>query len=97
MEACSSSASSTTSLLSAQKQQRGMKVIVQNNNVDRAMGQLNRKLRAEGILQKWKEQSVYLKPATRRVLAQKETEHRLKKQRFRELMSWVLKRKARGF
>ncbi len=39
-------------------QQRGIKVPVQNNNVDRAFGQLSRKLRAEGMLDKWKDQTV---------------------------------------
>nr|ARQ20717.1 ribosomal protein S21 [Lobosphaera incisa] len=78
-------------------QQRGLKVPVQNNNVDKAFSQLSRKLRAEGMIDKWRDQVEFTKPALRRVLNQKETAHRLKVERFRALMSWVLKRKARGF
>lgn len=72
-----------------------MSVTVVNNQVDRALKVLNRKLVDEGLTKQWKDNEFYIKPSEQRILDAKYTEKRLQKRAFREKIRWILKRKAR--
>ena len=61
----------------------------------RALSKLFRTVQQEGLQREWRDRQFHLKPSEQRVLGQKETAKRLARERFKQHMSWVLKRKAR--
>lgn len=81
-----------------QQQRRGVvSVDVVNNNVDRALRDLRRKLRDDGILAEWKAGEYYTKPCEERKAAQLESDKRLRRRAFKRKLNWIMLRKARGF
>ncbi|KAK9813987.1 hypothetical protein WJX73_008087 [Symbiochloris irregularis] len=86
----------TQSLCSVQRRQ--LFSIVQNERDSQAINELNRQLFAEGHPQKLRERSKgYARPALRRKEAAQASHKRISRRRFGYLMSWVMKRKERGF
>ncbi|CAL8469704.1 g9245 [Coccomyxa elongata] len=72
-------------------------VPVVNNQVDKAMKTLSRKLVAGQMLKEWKKRAYFVRPAEQRVLDQKETEKRLAKKRFKATMNAIMARRAQGY
>ena len=72
-------------------------VTVQNNQVDKAMRMLKRRVIEEGFRTTWAAQRVYTKPSQERKLAMRETEKRSSARVFKEKLRWIMRRKARGF
>ena len=66
----------------------GLMVEVRNNDVNKAMRKLKKKVQAEGILQEFKDRQYYIKPSEIKRRSKKAGKKRwLKKQREEE-MSW---------
>lgn len=62
-----------------------MQVIVQDNNVDRALKELKRRVQRDGLLRDLKKKSYYLKPSEREKEKQRAArKRRLKAQRFKK-------------
>jgi len=78
-------------------QTRDYKSVVVNGNVSKALRQLSNHTKEEKLLDKWRSSQAYMKPAHKRVLQQKETEKKLKREQFKVMMHWVMQAKSRGF
>ena len=76
-------------------QTRTYKSVVINGNVSKALRLLNNHAKEEGLVDKWRSSKIYLKPSHKRVLQQKETEKKLKRQEFKTMMYWVMQAKSR--
>ncbi|KAK9907602.1 hypothetical protein WJX75_006835 [Coccomyxa subellipsoidea] len=72
-------------------------VPVINNQVDKAMKTLSRRLVAGNMLKEWKKRAYFVRPAEQRVLDQKETDKRLAKKRFKAQMNAIAARQAQGY
>lgn len=70
-------------------------VPVWQNNVEKALRTLKRKVVEEGLAKQWKSNEYYIKPAEQRKLDALETAKRLRKRSFKEKMRWIMQRKAR--
>ena len=81
----------------ATTQRSVISVPVQNNQVDKAMRTLKRRVIEEGFRTTWAAQRVYTKPSQERKLAMRETEKRSGARVFKEKLRWIMRRKARGF
>ena len=62
---------------------------------NRELSRLFRLLRKEGFQERWRTQHYHISPSEDRVLAQKATAQRLAKQRFKQMMSYIMKRRER--
>lgn len=76
-------------------QTRNYKSVVLNGNVTKALRQLSNHTRDEKLLDKWRSAQIYVKPAHKRVLQQKETAKKLKREDFKTMMHWVMQAKSR--
>jgi small subunit ribosomal protein S21 len=57
-----------------------MEVIVRNNNVEKALRVLKKKIKKEGLMTELRERQAYIKPSERRRLAKKRGIARVKKE-----------------
>jgi small subunit ribosomal protein S21 len=65
-----------------------IKVDVRDNNVDKALRILKKKLLKEGFMKRYKEKQYYIKPSERKKERRKESIRRIKKeQKLRDLRS----------
>lgn len=78
-------------------QTRNYKSVVINGNVTKALRLLNNHAREEKLIDKWRSAQVFTKPSHKRVLQQKETDKKLKREQFKAMMHWVMQAKSRGF
>lgn len=78
-------------------QSRQYKTVVVNNNCTKAVRLLNTHIKEEKLMDKWRAKTMYVKPSHQRVIKQKETEKRLNRQKFKNMMYWVMQAKSRGF
>ena len=76
----------------------GMTVYVgENNDVDRAMRKLRRKMIGEGLVQEMKDRRYFRKGSDKRVEARSMREYKTRKQMLRRRLGWIMHRKERGF
>jgi small subunit ribosomal protein S21 len=61
------------------EERRGMKIVVSDNQVDKALRVLKKKLIKEGLLKEMKKREYYEKPSVKRKRKQKESRKRLRK------------------
>ena len=59
-----------------------MEVIVRNNNVEKALRVMKRKLKKEGLLLELKERAYYQKPSEKKRLAKKQAENAVKQRKL---------------
>ncbi len=67
-------------LKSGPVQGRPLEVVVEGDNVDRAINRLKRKMADEGVLKELKKRRFYEKPSVRRKRKQREAERRRRKE-----------------
>ena len=66
----------------------GLMVEVRNNDVNKAMRKLKKKVQAEGILQEFKDRQYYTKPSEIKRRSKKAGKKRWLKKQREEAMSW---------
>ena len=66
----------------------GLMVEVRNNDVNKAMRKLKKKVQAEGILQEFKDRQYYIKPSEIKRRSKKAGKKRWLKKQREEAMSW---------
>ena len=79
----------------ALSQSRHYKTVVVNNNCTKAIRLMNTHIKEEKLVDKWRASKMYVKPSHQRVIKQKETEKRLNRQKFKNMMYWVMQAKSR--
>ena len=62
---------------------------------NRELSRLFRLLRKEGFQERFRAQHYHVSPSEERVVAQKATAQRLAKQKFKQMMSYIMKRRER--
>ncbi|PRW56918.1 28S ribosomal mitochondrial [Chlorella sorokiniana] len=109
MEACSISAAplaaarpqvvsaAATSLQQARSATSGVVVDVPNGNVDKAWRTLTRKLREERYMETAQERVHFVKPSQRRKQEASLAAKRFKQQEFKQMLQWIMRRRAGGF
>jgi small subunit ribosomal protein S21 len=93
----SAAATASTSGRSWEQSRGVVSVDIQNNQVDKGLRLLKRKVLEEGMLPEWQRTAFYTKPSQERKLGRLETEKRLRKRGFKEKLRWITKRGERGF
>ena len=68
-----------------------------NQQIDRALRDINRVCQADGALAAWRADRVFTRPAVKRVVEAKASARRLAARRFKAHMRWVMARRERGF
>ena len=71
-----------------QPRTEGLMVEVRNNDVNKAMRKLKKKVQAEGILQEFKDRQYYIKPSEIKRRSKKAGKKRWLKKQREEAMSW---------
>lgn len=75
----------------------GIGVNVPNGNVDKAWRQLTRKLREERYMEAAQERVYFVKPSERRKQEASLASKRFKQQEFKQMLGWIMRRRAGGF
>ncbi|KAI7836744.1 hypothetical protein COHA_009382 [Chlorella ohadii] len=109
MEICSTSAAplaaarpqvaaaAASSLQQARCATSGIAVDVPNGNVDKAWRQLTRKLREERYMEAAQGRVHFVKPSERRKQEASMAAKRFKQQEFKQMLGWIMRRRAGGF
>jgi ribosomal protein S21 len=68
-----------------------------DQDVERAVRKIRRKMMVEGIERAMQRQKHFVKGAERRVIAKRERDHRKWRKALRSKLGWIVRRKDRGF
>ncbi|KAG0613152.1 hypothetical protein M758_6G080500 [Ceratodon purpureus] len=86
------------SMLGAGNQQvRNVMVEVTNDDLERAIRKMKRRLKDDNGIKLLRERQYHRKPSELKVLARKERDKRIAKKAFRAKLKWITARQARGF
>jgi ribosomal protein S21 len=72
-------------------------VEVTNDDLERAIRKMKRRLKDDNGIKLLREREYYRKPSELKVLARKERDKRIAKKEFRSKLKWITNRRSRGF
>ncbi|CAK9257493.1 unnamed protein product [Sphagnum jensenii] len=78
------------------KQVRHIMVEVVNDDLERAIRKLMRRLRDDGCIRRLRSRQYYQKPSELKVLARKERDKRIQRKAFRKKLNWIMERRKRS-
>lgn len=79
------------------QQVRNVMVEVTNDDLERAIRRMKRKLKDDNGIKLLRERQYFRKPSELKVLAKKERDKRVAKKAFRAKLKWITARQSRGF
>lgn len=79
------------------RQVRNVMVEVTNDDLERAIRKMKRRLKDDNGIKLLRERQYFRKPSELKVLARKERDKRIAKKTFRAKLKWITARQARGF
>lgn len=79
------------------QQVRNVMVEVTNDDLERAIRKMKRRLKDDNGIKLLRERQYYRKPSELKVLARKERDKRVAKKAFRAKLKWIQARQSRGF
>jgi ribosomal protein S21 len=79
------------------QQVRNVMVEVTNDDLERAIRKMKRRLKDDNGIKLLRERQYFRKPSELKVLARKERDKRVAKKAFRAKLKWITARQARGF
>ncbi|XP_024400092.1 uncharacterized protein [Physcomitrium patens] len=79
------------------QQTRTVMVEVTNDDLERAIRKMKRRLKDDNGIKLLREREYYRKPSELKVLARKERDKRIAKKEFRSKLKWITNRRSRGF
>lgn len=78
------------------QQVRHIMVEVVNDDLERAIRKLMRRLRDDGCIRRLRSRQYYQKPSELKVLARKERDKRIQRKAFRKKLNWIMERRKRS-